>query len=208
MRLLVAAGAVVLLAVIGFVGAQIIDNDDPYAGVVVGEPRGEVFGSTPAPTTAPTRRPTPEPTAVPTAEPTVAPTPAPIAVATPAPVAAPPPPAAPAPTPVMVAMAITPDQTVAAWYSYVVNGDFDAAYGLWSDRMRAGFPREGNLDNRWRDTADVTFTQLYVVEQTQTTAKVQVEFVETKDNGSSRRFIGWWELVRSGEGWLLDQPHF
>jgi hypothetical protein len=108
----------------------------------------------------------------------------------------------------MVAVAITPDQTVATWYSLVEDGQFDAAYGLWSDRMRAGFPREGNLDNRWRDTADVSFTQLYVVEQTQTTAKVQVEFVETKDNGSSRRFIGWWELVRSGDGWLLDQPHF
>lgn len=200
--LLLAAGAV-LLAIIGFVGAQMLDNDDPFAGVVVGEPRGEVFGSTPEPTPAPTRRPTAEPTV----QPTLAPTPAPIAAATPAPVA-PPPPAAPPPTPVIVAMAITPDQTVAAWYSLVEDGQFDAAYGLWSDRMRAGFPREGNLDNRWRDTADITFTQLYVAEQTQTTAKVQVEFVETKENGSSRRFIGWWELVRSGDGWLLDQPHF
>ena len=105
-------------------------------------------------------------------------------------------------------MAITPDQTVATWYSYVEDGEFDAAYALWSNRMKANFERQGNLDNRWRDTADVTFTQLYVVEQTQTTAKVQVDFIETKDDGASRRFIGWWDLVRSGDGWLLDHPNF
>lgn len=205
--LLLLAAAVLLLAIIGFAGGRMLSGDhDPFAGVVVGEPRGEVFGSTPNPTTAPTRRPTAQPTASPTAAPTLAPTPAPIAAATPAPVE--PPPAVPAPTPVMVAMAITPDRTVASWYSLVEDGEFDAAYALWSDRMRASFPREGNLDNRWRDTADITFTELYVAEQTQTTAKVQVEFVETKEDGSSRRFIGWWDLVRSGDGWLLDQPHF
>jgi serine/threonine-protein kinase len=203
--LLLAAAAVLLLAVIGFVGGRLLTAiEDPLSGVVVGTPRGEVFGSTPDPTARPTPRPTPDPTSAPTLEPT----PVPIAAATPVPAPPAPAPVTPAPTPVMVAMAITPDHTVATWYSHVVNGEFDAAYALWSDRMKANFPREGNLDNRWANTADITFTQLYVAEQTQTTAAVQVEFVETKDDGSSRRFIGWWELVRSGDGWLLDQPHF
>jgi hypothetical protein len=201
--LLLAATAAFVLAIIGFAGAQMLDQD-PFAGVVVGEPRGEVFGSTPDPTAAPTRPPTADPSAVPTPAPTAAPTLAP----SPAPVPAAAPPVTPPPTPVMVAMAVTPDRTVATWYSLVEDGEFDAAYALWSDRMKAGFPREGNLDNRWRDTADITFSQLYVVEQTQTTAAVQVDFVETKEDGSSRRFIGWWELIRSGDGWLLDQPHF
>ncbi|HEX2222302.1 MAG TPA: hypothetical protein VHK06_07235, partial [Candidatus Limnocylindria bacterium] len=65
-----------------------------------------------------------------------------------------------------------------------------------------------NLDLRWRDTADVNILQIYVARQTATTASVQIDFIETKENGSSRRFIGWWELIRSGDGWLLDQPHF
>ncbi|MGZ8512175.1 MAG: serine/threonine-protein kinase, partial [Candidatus Limnocylindria bacterium] len=200
---LVAAAAALLLAVIGFAGGRMIAGpEDGLGGVVVGEPSGGVLASTPEPT----RRPTPDATPSSTAQPTVEPT------ATPAPVAAAPPaPAAPVVTPaqpVMVAMAVSPDETVFNWYSQVESGEFDAAYSLWSDRMKANFPREGNLDNRWRDTADIAFSQLYVVSQTQTTATVQVDFVETRDDGSSRRFTGWWELVRSGDGWLLDQPHF
>ncbi len=205
MVLLVAG--LLMLGVIGFAGGRMLAGpEDPQDRIVVGEPRGGVLAATPEPT----ERPTPNPTARPTAEPTTVPTatPAPVAVATPMPATpAPAPVVTPAP-PVMVAMAVTPDQTVATWYSHVANGEFDAAYALWSQRMRANFPREGNLDNRWRETADITFSQLYVVSQTQTTATVQVDFVETRDDGSSRRFIGWWELVRSGDGWLLDQPHF
>jgi len=203
--LLLAAAVVVLLAVIGFAGGRMLAGpDDALDGVAVGEPRGGVFGSTPEPT----RRPTPDPTASPTVAPTVQPTPAPIAVATPVPATPAPAPVTPAPTPVMVAMAVTPDQTVATWYSYVVNGEFDAAYALWSDRMKANFARAGNLDNRWGDTADVAILQLYVTSQMPNHANVFIDFIETKDNGSSRRFIGSWDLVRSGDSWLLDQPHF
>ena len=208
---LLAAAAVLLLAVVGFAGGGMFGGtgDDPASTVVVGEPRGEVLESTPAPTELPTPRPTREATLEPTASPTPEPTPEPIAAATPAPAApAPPPAAATPPQTVAVAMAVTPDQTVATWYSHVEDGAFDAAYALWSDRMKANFPRAANLDNRWANTADVRIIQLYVAEQTATTAKVQIEFVETKDDGSSRHFIGWWELIRSGDGWLLDWPHF
>ncbi|MCA1588064.1 MAG: protein kinase [Chloroflexi bacterium] len=201
--LLLAAAAMLLLAVTGFVGGRLLTaTEDPISGVVVGTPRGEVFGSAPDPTARPTPRPTPAPTASPRPQAT----PAPIAAATPVP--APAAPVTPASTPVLVAMAVSPTETVATWYAHVTNGDLDAAYALWSDRMKANFSREGNLDNRWANTADITFSQLHVVDQTQTTAMVQVEFVETKDDGSSRRFIGWWELVRSRDGWLLDHPHF
>ena len=214
------AAAVVLLAVLGFVGGRMFSSggDVAQTDVTIGEPRGAVFGATteptPSPTAEPTVEPTVEPTAEPTEQPTVAPTavpvitPAPIAVATPAPRPPAPPRATPAPTPAVVAQAITPDQTVATWYSYVEGGQFDAAYALWGDRMKSNYPRQGNLDNRWRDTADVAIRELYVVEQNATYALVHIDFVETKDNGASRRFIGAWELVRSGDGWLLDQPHF
>jgi hypothetical protein len=214
--LLLAAAAVLLLAVIGFVGGRFLGGGDDPTGVVVGTPRGAVLDSnldstpepTERPTPEPTERPTPEPTKSPTPAPTRVPTPAPVAAATPVPAAPAPPRATPAPTPIIVAIAETPDDTVATWYAYVVDGQFDAAYALWSPRMKANFERYGNLDNRWDDTASVSFNQIYVVEQTQSSAIVQVDFVETKDNGSSRRFVGWWELVRSGDGWLLDNPHF
>ena len=205
--LLLVAAAIVLLAVIGFAGGRLI-GDGNDGGMIVGEPRGEVFASTPEPTEQPTGRPTPVPPESATPEPTLVSTPVPVAVVTPPPATPVPPRATPAPTPIAVAMAVTPDQTVATWYSYVEDGEFDAAYALWSNRMKANFERQGNLDNRWRHTADVTFTQLYVTEQTQTTAKVHVDFIETMDDGASRRIIGWWDLVRSGDGWLLDHPNF
>ena len=210
--LLLAAAAVLLLAVIGFAGGRLLSGpeDGLDDDVVVGEPRGGVFGSTAEPTSRPASDPTSDPTASPTPAPTVAPTatPAPVAAATPVPTTPAPVPATPAPTPVIVAMAVTPDQTVATWYSYVVDGEFDAAYALWSDRMRANFPRAGNLDSRWGDTADVSILQLYVTSQTANNANVFIDFIETKDDGSSRRFTGSWDLVRSGDAWLLDQPHF
>lgn len=205
---LLAVAAVALIAVIGFAGARLLieAGEDPMAGVVVGEPRGGVLPATPEPTEEPT--PTPEPTPDPTASPTPTATPVPVAAATPAPVAPPPPRATPPPQTVVVAMAEAPTDTVERWYALLVDGQFDAAYSMWSDRMKANFPRQGNLDNRWRDTAAIEILQLYVVEQTTTTAAVQIEFIEYRDNGSSRRFLGWWELVRSGDGWLLDAPHF
>ncbi len=205
---LLLAAAVMLLAIIGFAGGRLLGGGDETGGVIVGEPRGEVFGSTPEPTEEPTQRPTAEPTESPTPEPTARATPAPVAVATPIPATPVPPRATPAPTPIAVAMAVTPDQTVATWYSYVESGQFDAAYALWSDRMRANFPREGNLDNRWGDTADVAIQQISVTQQSSSTANVFIDFVETKDNGSSRRFVGSWDLVRAGDHWLLDNPNF
>jgi hypothetical protein len=103
---------------------------------------------------------------------------------------------------------LDPAQTVATWYGYVADGAFDSAYALWSARMRAGYPRQPNLDDRWDDTSRVTFNQLYFAERTASTAKVQVDFIETKESGATRRFIGWWDLVLVDGRWLLDHPNF
>jgi hypothetical protein len=127
-------------------------------------------------------------------------TPFPVAAATPAP-------ATPAPA-IIVARTATPDETIATWYSHVANGNFDAAYSLWSDRMRATYPRQENLDERFAQTAAITFGQLEVVQQGQRTATVQANFVETYDSGSSREFVGYWELVAVDGRWLLDAPHY
>jgi hypothetical protein len=113
----------------------------------------------------------------------------------------------PAPTPIVVAVA-GPTDAVAAFYGHVADGRFDAAYGLWSDRMRAAYPRQENLDERFDQTASITFEQLFVAQQSATTATVQANFVETYDSGSTRRFIGYWELIRVNGRWLLDAPHY
>ncbi|HVM24462.1 MAG TPA: hypothetical protein VM253_03585, partial [Candidatus Limnocylindrales bacterium] len=107
-----------------------------------------------------------------------------------------------------VAMAGAPDDAVAAFYAAVVDGRFDDAYALWSDRMRATYPRQENLDDRFAQTAAITFSQLYIAEQSGTRATVQANFTETYDSGSSRQFVGYWRLVRDGGAWLLDEPNY
>jgi hypothetical protein len=47
-----------------------------------------------------------------------------------------------------------------------------------------------------------------VAEQGATTATVQANFVETYDSGSSRRFVGYWELILVDGRWLLNAPTY
>ena len=101
-----------------------------------------------------------------------------------------------------------PADTVAAFYGHVTDGRFDSAYALWSSRMKATYPRQENLDNRFANTAAITFLRLEVVSRTDRSAIVQADFVETYDSGSSRQFIGYWELIRVDGRWLLDAPHY
>jgi hypothetical protein len=167
-------------------------------GVIVGSPGGEAFPNaspTVEATVSPTASATPEPTAEPAAVPaTAVPTPQPVAAA-----------ATPAPAP---ATMDEPDAAVAAFYRYVTDGRFDDAYALWSDRMKAEFRRQENVDDRFANTALIRFTQLTVASQSANRATVQANFVETYDSGSSREFVGYWELVRSGDRWLLDWPTY
>jgi hypothetical protein len=108
---------------------------------------------------------------------------------------------------VIVAVA-QPEDSVAAFYGNVAAGNFDAAYALWSDRMKATYPRQENLDDRFDETASITFHQLRLVDRTDGTATVQANFTETYDSGGSREFIGYWELVQVNGRWLLDEPHY
>jgi hypothetical protein len=98
--------------------------------------------------------------------------------------------------------------TVTAFYAAAAAGDFDRAYALWSDRMKADYPRQENLDQRFAETASIEFTELFVASQTATRATVQANFVETYDGGGSRQFIGYWELILVDGRWLLDHPTY
>jgi hypothetical protein len=187
----------------------------PEPSIVVGEIGGMVATPPATPDTTPAPSPTAQPTAVPTPVPTPLPTAAPAsAVATPAPTAIPatpapatPPPPTPDPTTV-VAVVQNPAESVATFYSRAAAGEFDAAYALWSDRMKADFPRQENLDGRFDETSGITFTQLETVGQRGDRAVVQANFIEEYESGATREFIGYWEVVLVDGAWLLDQPHY
>ena len=74
--------------------------------------------------------------------------------------------------------------------------------------MKAAYPRQANLDDRFAQTADISFSALYVARQTASSATVQANFTETYDGGSSRHFVGYWDLVLVGGRWLLDAPTY
>ena len=149
------------------------------------QPPPEATG-TPAPTAdltpAPAATPAPTPVMTPAPQPTPAPTPA-----------HQPPTATPEPTAVVVALG-QPDDAVAAFYREAAAGNFDAAYALWSGRMKATYPRDENLDGRFAKTELVSFDALHTVERTATSATVQANFTESYEGGGSRQFIGYWRL--------------
>ena len=222
-------GVGVLAAVLlGDRADDIAIGSTPQPSIEVGIPGGEVVNdptATPQPTASDAPEPTPTEAPPETPEPTLAPatpapTHAPVAASTPAsatvppaadtPAPATPAPATPAPRPsgVVAAAVASPADAVVAFYRRVTDGNFDAAYALWSDRMKATYPRQENLDERFDSTASIEFSQLYVAEQTATTATVQANFTETYDGGGSRDFIGYWRLIRTERGWLLDAPNY
>ena len=184
--------------------------------IEVGVPVGGVISeSSPTPSTGAT--PSATGTVMPTPVPTPAPTVAPALVATPAATSAPqpavdptapPPQETPAPPAVVVVAAGEPDDAVASFYRSVAAGDFDAAYSLWSSRMRAEYARQENLDDRFDQTAAITFQQLFVAERTDRTATVQANFIESYDGGGSREFIGYWRLMLVDGRWVLDEPQY
>ena len=197
--------ALALLAVGLFAATRLVRVEEDHdaaaqpPGVVVGTPGGVAF---PAPATVPTAPPTATATA--TAQAT--------AVVTPAPTAAPAataPPAIAAPPPTAPSAAVgDPADAVARFYSYVAGGNFDAAYALWNEDMKAAYPRDANLDARFDETAAITFDQLSVAELSGESATVQANFTETYESGASRAFVGYWRLQLVDGRWLLDEPHY
>jgi serine/threonine-protein kinase len=144
--------------------------------------------ATPAPTATPqpTPDPTPEATPEPTPEPTARPTPAPTLAARP--------------------FDQGPADTILAFYDLVSGHDYGAAAGLWSDKMRAVYPPQTNIWGRFDATRQIVARSAAVVSATSGSAAVNVDLVETMRDGTTRRWVGTWYLVRSGSGWLMDQP--
>jgi hypothetical protein len=155
--------------------------------------------------------PTPEATAAPA---TAAPTPSP--QPTVAPPTATPRPATPS-TPVVTAPPLVPARTsapaadeaaatVARFYQLVAAERFDEAAALWSPRMRAVYPPATNIYGRFSSTRTISLTGWSVASASATNATINVNIVEVMNDGSTRRWIGQWHMVRSGGAWLMDQP--
>jgi len=161
-----------------------------------------VATSAPAPTAAMlanTSRPSPSASAEPTAEPIAVPTLAPAAAATPAPTAV----ATSAP---VVATEGDPAGTILAFYELISGHDYASASGMWSDRMRAIYPPQTNIWGRFDRTRSIVARSASVTSANPGSAAVAVDLIETLSDGTIRHWVGSWYLVRSGPGWLLDQP--
>ena len=104
------------------------------------------------------------------------------------------------------AAASDPGAAVATFYALVANHQFDSALELWSPRMRATFPPEANLNQRFSQTQAIRLQRAEVVSQDQRQATVAVDLVESDQQAGARRFVGNWYLVRGPSGWMLDQP--
>ena len=212
------AGGLLGVVLFSLVTAASPDADVPTRtpGIIVGIPGGAVIQAAPSSTSAPLPTPTTRgaapATPAPTPGATATPAPAPTAASPVAPPSVGPPPATvpstPVPTAAVVAVVGAPEAAVATFYRHVLAGEFDAAYAVWSERMNSTYPRDGNLDERFDQTADITFSELFTAERTDTTAVVQANFTETYDSGGSRNFIGYWRLVLVDGRWLLDEPHY
>jgi hypothetical protein len=174
----------------------------PAAPTAVPEVAAAATAPALAPTTAPAAGAAPAlaPTTAPAAgaAPALAPTTAP-AAATAAPVEA------PTRAPSGVPAADDPSQAVASFYSLVSRHDFDPAAQLWSPHMRAAFPPQQNINQRFSQTQSIRLQRVDVVNRDSTQATVAVDLVESAATGQ-RHYVGTWQLVRGAGGWMLDQP--
>ena len=131
----------------------------------------------------------------------------PSAAAPATPAAARPAPAASAAPAAGAAVAATPDAVVANFYSLAQDKHFDQALALWDDHLKAAYPPDQNLYQRFADTTLLTVNSASVTQRTDTFAVVATDLTEVTD-GVRYHWIGQWRLIRSGGSWLLDQPDF
>jgi hypothetical protein len=95
-----------------------------------------------------------------------------------------------------------------SFYSLVARHQFEAAARLWSDAMKRRYPPQGFINGRFARTTSIVINRLALVSQKGSKATVAVDITETLSDGRRGRYVGSWNLIRSGNGWLLDQPRF
>ncbi|MBA2721211.1 MAG: hypothetical protein H0U52_18510, partial [Chloroflexi bacterium] len=115
-----------------------------------------------------------------------------------------------APAPGATAPTRDPAETVARFYSLVAAHRFDEAAALWTSRMRREYPPAGNIDGRFAKTTRIDIQALDIRSQSLAgrSAVVYVDLIEYRESEAPRRYRGTWDMVLSGSGWLMDEPHF
>ena len=98
-----------------------------------------------------------------------------------------------------------PAGTVVVWYGLIERRDFDAAAAMWSQAMRSRYPPDSNIYRRFSNTEDITVRRAQLVDRRASWARVAVDIVE-RQTSRTYRWVGSWELIRSGNRWLLNDP--
>jgi len=147
------------------------------------------------------------PASTPTPSPTVTPSPTP----TPTPQAdqalvAPPPADQPVPVPAFQTLVGEPTTRVAGFYQAVAAHQFDAAAAAWSVRMQANYPPSEFIDRRFAYTQQMNLRAAHVLANNGQVATVYIDLIEVYA-GTTRHWVGTWQLVSSSSGWLLNQPN-
>jgi hypothetical protein len=156
--------------------------------------------ATASPSAAATPDATPSPTDQPAAQPAVQPAPAQPAPAQPQ-VAE-----QPAPVPGAQAGASDPRGSISSFYQAVAAHQFDAAAATWSARMQSAYPPPQYINQRFAYTQQMNLRQAQVIANNGQTATVYIDLIEVYA-GSTRHWVGTWQLVETPSGWLLNQPN-
>lgn len=152
--------------------------------------------SSPAATASPIAEPTPSASDQPSAQPAAQPF-----MAQPSPVVQ-----QPAPAPAIQSGAGDPRGSIARFYQAVAAHQFDAAAATWSARMQSAYPPPQYINQRFAYTQQMDLRQAQVVAENGQTATVYIDLIEIYA-GSSRHWVGTWQLVETSSGWLLNQPN-
>lgn len=153
---------------------------------------------------SPTATASPSPSATPDATPSPTDQPAAQPAAQPA-QAQPPVPQQPAPVPAAQAGASDPRGSISGFYQAVAAHQFDAAAAIWSARMQSAYPPPQYINQRFAYTQQMNLRHAQVVANNGQTATVYIDLIEVYA-GSTRHWVGTWQLVQTSSGWLLNQP--
>jgi len=109
------------------------------------------------------------------------------------------------PVPAFQRAAGDPTGSVAGFYQAVAAHQFDAAAALWSAQMQANYPPGEFINHRFAYTQQMDLRQARTLGNNGQVATVYIDLIEVYA-GSTRHWVGTWQLVRSSSGWLLNQP--
>jgi hypothetical protein len=76
--------------------------------------------------------------------------------------------------------------------------------------MKSQYPPSTYINGRFSPTTRIDINRISITSMSvaNKTAKVFVDLTEYRTNGSTRHWVGSWDMVLTSSGWLMDRPHF